>query len=77
MSVLGAATSGTERDLLVALRDSIAQAIDDGAPARDLAALSRRLMEINREIQAIDLAESEEAEHGAVSEDEEFDPESI
>lgn len=77
MSVAVAASSGDERALLVALRDSIAEAIDEGAPARDLAALSRRLMEITRELKALDVAEEEAAENGAVSEDEEFDPSSI
>lgn len=77
MDVSAAASSGDERSLLVALRDAVAEAIDEGAPARDLAALSRRLMEISREIRALDLAESEESDNGAVSEDEEFDPSSI
>ncbi|SHU54235.1 hypothetical protein [Mycobacteroides abscessus] len=52
-----AATGGTPRDLLVAMRDRIAQAVDDPeTSARDLAALTRRLMEIAKEIEVIDHA---------------------
>ena len=42
-----AATSGTHRDLLVAMRDRIAQAVSSpDCPPRDLAALTRRLLEM-------------------------------
>ena len=51
------AAARSRRDLLVALRDQIAEAIDAGVPARDLAALSRRLLEITRDIEAIDAEE--------------------
>ena len=55
LTVASAAASGTPRDLLVALRARIASDIDDpDTPARDLAALSRRLLEIARDINAID-----------------------
>lgn len=56
LSVKSAAAS-SYRDLLVALRDSIAGQIDGGILARDLAALSRRLMEISKELEALDAAE--------------------
>ena len=52
-----AAKSGSQRQLLVSLRDRIAADIDDGVPPRDLASLSRRLLEINHDIDAIDAAE--------------------
>ena len=52
MSVLNAAHEG-RRELLEALRDSISRAIDDGVPARDLASLSRRLLEIDRELEGV------------------------
>ena len=48
------AAARSQRALLVALRDSIAEAIDTGVPARDLASLSRRLIEIAAAIEAID-----------------------
>jgi len=56
-SVVAAAASGDRWQLLVALRNRIAQAIDDPkttGPA--LAALIRRQMDIAAEIQAIDVA---------------------
>jgi len=52
-SVRGAAAQ-SQRDLLVALRDKIAGEIDRGVPARDLASLSRRLLEIAEQIEALD-----------------------
>lgn len=55
LTVKDAADSGHRRDLLVALRSRIAKDIDSTTtPARDLAALSRRLLEIAKEIEAID-----------------------
>lgn len=55
-----AAAAGSSRDLLVALRDQIAEQVDEGVPPRDLASLSRRLMEIRREIEEIDAQEQED-----------------
>lgn len=52
------AAAGTRRDLLAALRDQIAGEIDRGVPARDLASLSRRLLEIARDLEAMDAAEN-------------------
>lgn len=54
LNVSSAASSGTRRGLLVALRDRIAVDIDNGVPPRDLASLSRRLLEIARDIESID-----------------------
>ncbi len=60
MSVAQAAKTGTTRELLVAMRDQIAKKVDDeNTPARDLAALTKRLMETVREIEAIDAREEE------------------
>lgn len=74
MTVTGAAKDGDRRDLLAAMRERIAQAVEDGStPARDLAALTRRLMEIAREIEAIDLRETEEAEDATPAVDEEWE----
>jgi len=42
------------RELLVALRDKIAAEIDRGCPARELAALSRRLVDIADQLQLVD-----------------------
>ena len=54
---IAAAARATERELLESLRDTIAKAIDDGVPARDLASLSRRLLEIKRELAALEVEE--------------------
>lgn len=67
------AAAGSYRDLLVALRDSIAGQIDDGIQARDLAALSRRLLEISKEIAAIDAdTKGDDIGEAAVTPDEEW-----
>jgi hypothetical protein len=56
-SIAQAAASGTHRDLLVAMRDRIAEELDAGVPARELASCTKRLMEVVREIAAIDAEE--------------------
>lgn len=48
-----AAASGDRRDTLTALRDSIARAIEGTDSGRDIAALSKRLMEVMAEIDAL------------------------
>jgi hypothetical protein len=54
LTVSQAAKDGSRRDLLVALRIRIAQAVEDrNTPAPALAALSRRLLEIARELEAV------------------------
>jgi hypothetical protein len=62
-SVTDAASSGTRRDLLVAMRSRVATAVEDpNTPPRDLAALTRRLMELAKDIEALDAKESEESD---------------
>lgn len=53
--VAAAATRG-RRELLVALRDKIASEIDRGVPARELASLSRRLVDIADQLELVDVA---------------------
>jgi len=73
-----AANSGTKRELLVAMRDRIARAVaNENTLARDLAALTKRLMEIVRDIEAIDLAEKLEAERAGDIADQPFDASAI
>ena len=68
---IAAAARATERELLESLRDTIAQAIDDGVPARDLASLSRRLLEIKRELAALEVEEEgDEIDAAAANPDE-------
>jgi len=70
-TILAAADTGTRRDLLVATRKRLATACDDvNTPARDLAALTRRLLEVSKEIEAIDAREREEADGSATTPDE-------
>lgn len=54
MTVANAAESGSWRDLLVSLRDRIARNIDSpDIRDADLASLSRRLMDIAKEVEAL------------------------
>lgn len=65
-SVAEAAKGGSRRDLLVAMRDRIATAVSaPECPPRDLAALTRRLQDIAKDIEAIDLREREEGADAA------------
>ena len=55
-SVSSAAAVG-RRELLTALRDRIAADIDAGVPARDLASLSKRLLDISEELDQVSQSE--------------------
>ena len=53
LTVSQAAASGDHRDLLVAMRERVAKTVSDPeCPPRDLAALTRRLQDIAKEIEA-------------------------
>ena len=63
-SVSQAVTGGSARDVNVAMQDRIAKAIDsDDIRGADLAALSRRLHELRKELTAMD-AQAKEAADG-------------
>lgn len=65
-TITEAAADGDARALLVAMQTRIAKAIDNpNCPPRDLAALTRRLHEITRDIEAIDAAAEEEGGSGS------------
>jgi hypothetical protein len=65
--VRDAAVSGDRRALLVAMRDRIADEIDSSATsARDLAALTRRLLEIVAEVNEMDKGSKGDAVANAV-----------
>lgn len=72
MTVAEAAESGTYKDLLIATRDRIALTVSaTDCPPRDLAALTRRLTDIGKELAVIAAREAQEAEGiGAATEDE-------
>jgi hypothetical protein len=77
-TVTDAAANGTPRDLLVTMRARIAEAVEDqNTPARDLAALTKRLVEVMRDIEAIDAREKQEAQRNADVIDETFDASAI
>ena len=69
-----AAEKGDRLAELRAMRMVIARALPS-APPRDMAALSRRQIEIGREIEAIETAEAEAAHERAVPDDESWDAE--
>lgn len=72
-SVTQAASEGDRAALLVAMRARVAVAVEDpNTPARDLASLTRRLMEIAKEIEAMDARDREDP-GGAGTADESFD----
>ena len=79
MDVAQAAREGTEMDLLVAMRDRIADAIaDPDCPKRELASLTLRLANIVKDINALKSAEGEDAIGEAANlPDAEFDPNSL
>ena len=74
-TVTQAADAGTQRELLVAMKARVAGAVEDpNTPARDLASLTKRLLEIAREIEAIDVREAEEAsESDGITPDDEWE----
>lgn len=74
-TVAQAVKDGSSKDVLMTLRARIAQTIDDpGTPPRDLAALSRRLVDIDKELRSMDVAEREEVvQGGELSGDEEWE----
>lgn len=62
-SVASAVTDGTARDVNLAMQDRIAKAIDaEDIRGADLAALSRRLIELRKELAAMDAQAREAAE---------------
>lgn len=80
-TIAQAAASGSERELLVALRKRLATAVQDPkCPPAPLAALSRQLLEIRDKIEAFD-AELERTKEGgsdgAVVADDGFDAAAI
>lgn len=77
-TVLDAADHGTRLDELVQMRRIIARALDnENTSPRDLAALTRRQIEISKEIEALKRQAAEEASDAAHVADEAFDAEAI
>lgn len=84
-TVVASAEAGDHRALLIAMRSRLARAVDDPKTApRDLAALTRRLMEVAKEIAALDEAAAAAVDHGVEAEgghgdegDDEWRPEAL
>ena len=79
LTVSQAAATGNHRALLVAMRERIAKAVSNpDCPPRDLASLTRRLQDIAKEIEAIDLRAKEDGADAAdVAADEEWNSEAL
>jgi hypothetical protein len=76
--VAQAAASGSHRDLLVAMRERIARTVSDpDCPPRDLAALTRRLQDIAKEIEIIDQRARQQSEEDGDSADAPWDGQTI
>jgi hypothetical protein len=75
LTVAEAAASGSYRDLLIATRDRIAQAVSAAdCPPRDLAALTRRLTDIGKELATLEARDAEDADgEGASTPDDEWE----
>jgi hypothetical protein len=70
LTVTKAASEGTARELLMSLRERVAKDVENpNTPARDLAALTLRLMAIVKEIEALDARELEESDGSAATPD--------
>lgn len=78
LTITEAAEAGDQRGLLVAMRARIAKTVQDPTcPARDLASLSRRLQDINREIEALDARAAQEVLEDVAAADEAWDAEAL
>jgi hypothetical protein len=78
LTVEAAAKTGDRRKLLISMRDRVAATISDPACApRDLAALTRRLQDIVRDIELIDTAADKSLSVVAATLDDDFDAATI
>lgn len=76
-SVSDAVEFGSRLDELVQMRKVVARTIDTSASARDLAALTKRLTEISKEVEVLRREAVEEAQDAAERPDEAFDAQAI
>lgn len=73
-TILEAAQDGSRLEELKAMRLRLAKALDDpNTPARDLSSLSRRQLEIGKEIEAILIADDEDHSVVVDTEDDAWD----
>jgi hypothetical protein len=77
-TITQAAAGGSTRELMAAMRTRIAKAVEDeNTPARDLAALSKRLIEVVHDIEALDARAEQEAGKRDDVGDEAFDASAV
>lgn len=78
MTILEAVVAGDRLAELIATHRRIASSVqNEDTPARDLASLTRRQLEISKEIEVLRRQQKEEAEDGAISGDESWSEEAI
>ena len=66
MDITEAAATGNRKATLIALRDVLARTIQNCDSGRDMAALSKRLIEVMNEIEAIEVNDEDEDEFNDV-----------
>lgn len=77
-TVSKAAESGDRLELLLATRTRVAKAVEnEDTPARDLAALTRRLLEIAKEIEVLESAKRAADQDERHAADESFDASAV
>jgi hypothetical protein len=77
-TITQAAADGTTRELLVAMRDRVALDVESkNTAARDLSSLTKRLMELVHDIEALDARSEQEATKRDDAQDEAFDASAI
>jgi hypothetical protein len=77
-TITQAASDGTTRELLVAMRDRVALDVESkNTAARDLSSLTKRLMELVHDIEALDARSEQEATKRDDAQDEAFDASAI
>ncbi len=70
-TIRDAAASGSRSKLLEAMRDQVAEQLDEGVAPRDLASLTKRLLEITEELeQARTDDEGDDVTNAAITPDE-------
>ena len=78
LSITEAAASGDQLGLLVAMRTRVATSVEDpNCPPRDLAALTRRLQDIGRDIEALEAKARQEAAEDVTHADEDWSAEAL
>ena len=76
-TIVEAAEDGSRLELLRALRLRLARAVQDQCPPRDLAALTRRLDDVAKQIEGMELAAQQEDREQLDVDDEDWSAEAL